>query len=75
MSNTSPLKLMTSAEICELFSIKRRTLDNWIALRKIPTGFMVGGRRYWQPEEIAHFLAAHSSNLPVQKSDQGGSKG
>lgn len=75
MSNTSLLKLMTSTQICELFSIKRRTLDNWIALRKIPTGFIVGGRRYWHPQEITSFLAARSSNEPVQGSRQSNARG
>lgn len=48
--------LMNTAQVCAFFSIVRRTLDNWIAFQTIPTGFILGGRRYWREADLVAFV-------------------
>lgn len=52
---TTPV-LMNTAEVCAFFHIARRTLDNWIAFQTIPTGFILGGRRYWRESDLLDFV-------------------
>lgn len=49
-------RLLRSEDICEIFGISRRTLDDWVALGRIPAGFKNGKRRYWTEHEIQCFL-------------------
>lgn len=44
------------AEKTVLMNIARRTLDNWIAFQTIPTGFILGRRRYWREADLVEFV-------------------
>ncbi len=59
MATEKPV-LMNTAQVCAFFNIARRTLDNWIACRTIPTGFILGGRRYWREADIVEFVNQHA---------------
>lgn len=48
--------LMNAAQVCAFFNIARRTLDNWITFQTIPTGFILGRRRYWREADLVEFV-------------------
>ena len=47
-----PLKYLTRRDVAEMFSVSVRTIENWRANEIIPKSFSVGGRTFWDPEEI-----------------------
>lgn len=55
-SQASLPKLMNSQEVCEYFSISRRTLDDWIARRDLPFGRKIGGKWYWPADRLTEWL-------------------
>ncbi len=49
---------LSKADMCELFGVDERTIERWIAAKKLPPPLRVGKRKlFWRAEVIEKFLA------------------
>ena len=49
---SAPLTYLTRNQVAEIFSVSVRTVENWRANEILPRSFSMGGRTYWDIEEI-----------------------
>ena len=54
-------RLLTKQDVCAVYGISVRCLENWIKEGLVPAPVHMGGRRYWHPERFYAELSAQSS--------------
>lgn len=51
-------RLLTKQDVCAVYDISVRCLENWINQGLVPKPVHIGGRRYWHPERFYAEVAA-----------------
>lgn len=54
-------RLLTKQDVCAVYGISVRCLENWIKEGLVPAPVHIGGRRYWHPERFYAELAASTA--------------
>lgn len=68
---SGPMRLLSKADVCAVYGISVRCLENWVNQGRVPAPMSIGGRRYWHPDGFYRDLAARMGLAAVSGASSG----